>query len=118
MRNTVYLTGASDDMVVISGDVEDEAYAYDDDGEQGVIEFDCGVTFRVFLDGEIWRIEGRPEPGNQASWSIEHAPVEGLDRDYTDRATITGPFRTITIRNDGGRGRRTIQMPDKNGGVR
>ncbi len=105
---SVHVTGASDDTVVVTGAIEAEFLAYTDDGEQGVLHFNDGAMLRVRLDGEVWRIDLRSSGGRLSTVVIESAPVAGLDRDYTERAQVTGNFTSVTCINDGGRGPTTV----------
>jgi hypothetical protein len=105
---SVTITGASDDTVLVSGDISAEFLVYDDNGEQGVLVFDGGLRLRVHLDGETWRISVVNVGEGRDVITVLHPPVPGLDRDYTAQATVSGPFTHITCRNDGGRGPATV----------
>lgn len=90
MSVTVY--GASDDLIEVEGDVEEEYNVYD-----GVkrLTFSDGTVLSIEYAGKgVWRIEP-VLPGN-ASLNIVKAPEDDEDN-YSDRATLDGDIRWVRI---------------------
>lgn len=88
MGVTVY--GASDDLIEVEGDVREEFGG----GESGdVIVFSDGTALRVAWEDGVWRI--RPVRRGTAELSIERAPDEYDEDNYTDRATLTGQITGV-----------------------
>ncbi len=114
MRQTVVLHGASDDVVVVAGAVQEEFYAYEPD--QGVVTFSNGTRLHLKLVGEFWEIEVVDLGGSTVE--VVNAPektgvtadsVPGMP-DYSARATVRGEFTWIEVNDDGGRGPRRVKL--------
>jgi hypothetical protein len=85
---TISISGGGDDNLLLEGDINEEFLTYS--GNDGVrVVFSDGTVLMAKLDSddEGWRIEIEQEGDGHAQ--VERAPVLGLDRDYTDRATVT-----------------------------
>lgn len=85
------VTGASDDLIELDGDIYEEFGLHNDEGGEDagdLIAFSNGVVLRVrYSQSGVWRIT--PVTGADKV-SIVQAP-EDDDDNYTDRATITEP---------------------------
>lgn len=90
MSVTIY--GASDDLIEIRGDVEEE---YGGGGEAGdVLMCSDGTALRVRRVDGIWRVTVEAQGTGEVT--IERAPDEyDEDGDNTDRATIAGPIAWV-----------------------
>lgn len=85
---TVILTGASDDLVELDGDIYEE-WTYRDDGNDGdLVAFSDGTVLRI-TQGAPWRIV--PVARGTAQLDIGQA-MEG-DEEATDKASLTGDIR-------------------------
>lgn len=91
MSLTVY--GASDDLIEIEGDIDEEFSYKDDDASQGdLIATSNGVVLRVeYGQAGVWRI--RPVVGAEKV-EIILAP-EDDESNYSDRAVISGDVRWV-----------------------
>jgi hypothetical protein len=79
---TIY--GASDDLIEVEGTIDEEFNPRDVDS---LIAVSDGTLLRIrYVDG-VWRIT--PVTRGAADLRIEQAP-EDDDRNYSDRATLTG----------------------------
>jgi hypothetical protein len=86
MMRKVTISGASDDLIEIEGDINDEVSAYD------------YPKFITFDDGTVVKAEYSPE-GYNGMWKVEvvregtslseHIPATGADADYTDKVILT-----------------------------
>ena len=86
----VQVTGASDDLIEIDGGISEEWGAYEDGKDGSLLAFSDGTVLRIrYSDSGVWRIELVHQ--GHCEVQIEQAP-EDDDRDYTDRATLTGPL--------------------------
>jgi hypothetical protein len=83
---TIVITGASDDLIEIDGDIREE-FGHNDDDNPAFLAVSDGTLLRVQRDNYgVWRIV--PQRTGPRS-SINH--VFGPDdRDHTDRLTLTG----------------------------
>lgn len=85
---TISISGAGDDNLLLEGDLDEEFLTYS--GDDGVrVVFSDGTVLMAKLDSDTvrWRIDIEQEGDGHVQ--VERAPVLGLDRDYTDRATVT-----------------------------
>lgn len=108
----VTISGASDDVIDISGDVEDEGEFYHDDGEQGRLSFSDGTTLQIIFTREgVWRIaEGAT---GTATLRVIRAAAGNPDGDgpaRTDVAHLNGDIDWIEVASDGGRSRRRVAV--------
>lgn len=88
---SVVVTGASDDLIEIGGDIVEEFQAYD--GEH-FVGFSDGTLLRVeFTRAGVWRIT--PVVEGSGSLAIVQAP-EGDEDNYTDRAELVPTSGPIT----------------------
>lgn len=82
----ITVTGASDDLIEIDGDISEEFYANDED--PNLLAFSDGTILRVdYTPAGVWRIV--PVASGSATVRITQAP-EDDDRNYTDRADLIG----------------------------
>jgi hypothetical protein len=86
---TVRVKGSSDDLVVLSGDLEDEFSPRD--GEPLLLGFSDGTLLRVcYTNVGMWSIT-RDVAG---SASFDRVPAEGPDGpNYSDAVTLRGDIR-------------------------
>ena len=94
MTKTITITGASDDLIEIGGDIVEEWSHYADGDDHGrLIAVSDGSLFRVtYVDG-IWRVV------RIAAGSARMAKVEG-DADTSDVVTLTGDIRWVVLGTD------------------
>ena len=95
MSVTVY--GASDDLIYIEGDIDEELYPREIEGGSGeadarILAFSDGTVLKILYDREgMWRIR------RIASGTAEYRNVEAEDpndrNNYSDRATLTGDIK-------------------------
>lgn len=89
---TVY--GASDDLIVVEGDINEEFYLGLSNGAD-LLAFSDGTLLRIVFtnvgDG-VWRIT--PVAQGAAEVVIVQAP-EDDDENYSDRATLTGDIAWV-----------------------
>lgn len=88
------LSGASDDMVVVEGAVNEEwDYTGDDEDAPGdVVAFSDGTVLRIaWTEDGMWRIT--PHARGTAVLSVVQAVDDG--ESYSDRATLTGEVRWV-----------------------
>ena len=95
MSITVY--GASDDLIEVEGDVEEEFGAYDEDAGLLMVCSDGTVLGIIFDKGGCWRITPR-----STGWGIfskvEASGPEGDD--YSDRVTIEGDIVWVALTSE------------------
>jgi putative component of toxin-antitoxin plasmid stabilization module len=104
MATTITIYGASDDLIEVDGDIREE-FTYLDRGNDGdLLACSDGTILRIEF-GEVWRIT--PVVHGSAALTIAQAP-ENDDKNYTDRATLTGDIvwvvQGIAWAGGGGRG--------------
>lgn len=88
---TTTITGASDDLIEIDGDLSEE-FGYDGtpDDRGDLLGFSDGTLLRIHRDGEgVWRIT-RLKPGT-ALFALEQADHDGR----TDMATLDGDIAWV-----------------------
>ena len=80
------LTGASDDLIEVDGDITEELGYRDIEGKGDLVAFSTGTVLRIRYDQEgIWRITHVAGPPPAVLWSCpEDGPV------YSDRAEVEG----------------------------
>lgn len=85
----VTITGHSDDLIEIEGDIVEEfSHMPDSDNEETYLAFSDGTVLSVaYTNSGLWRIN-RVKTG-QASYEKEEAT--GPDATYTDKVTLGGP---------------------------
>lgn len=89
----ITLTGHSDDLIEIEGDIREEFDAAD--GEPRVVAFSDGTVLRIhYLDG-VWRITPITAL-NPAEQRIFQA-AENDEDDYSDMAEVDGTIRWVVI---------------------
>ncbi|MCU1687838.1 MAG: hypothetical protein JWQ81_8577 [Amycolatopsis sp.] len=94
----ITLYGASDDLIEIDGDIREEFNPADGpDGDTGdLVTFSNGLVLRIrYTDGGFWRID---LVHGQDLVEIVPCP-EDDEKNYSDRATITGPVDWVTCGN-------------------
>jgi len=92
---TVTLYGASDDLIEIEGDIEEEFY-YTDGNHY--VAFSNGTVVKIIFDDDgIWRIT--PYLGDTDSVHIVQTDGrdDGTFGGYTDIATITGDITWVVV---------------------
>lgn len=94
----VTVSGYSDDVIDISGDIEDE-YNWpkaSTEGEVRYVAFSEGTVLRIWLDEHgIWRL-WELECGPLSTVTRKPAPI-GIDAVYSDEVIIDGPIRWCVI---------------------
>lgn len=86
----IQIYGASDDVVVVKGDITEE-FTPSPEGEL-ILGFSTGHAVRIrFTDSGVWRIESCTTPKLD---TLSQAP-EGDEDIYSDRATILAPVRWV-----------------------
>jgi hypothetical protein len=86
---SITISGASDDLIEIEGDIREEFYLRDED-EGDLIAFSDGTVLRIAFSGP-WRIT--PVAKGSAELSIQQVTED--DDEGSDRATITGDVRWV-----------------------
>lgn len=86
---TITVSGASDDIIAIDGDIVEEFYLSDED-EGDLLAFSDGTVLRIKFSGP-WRIT--PVARGTAALVIEQADED--KEEGTDRATLTGDVRCV-----------------------
>lgn len=82
----IQISGASDDLIEIEGDITEEFYAIADDRPYW-LAFSDGTVLSIHYGAEgIWRIAQYVK----GSAKFELTQGTNTDDDYTDRATLTG----------------------------
>jgi hypothetical protein len=90
MAITITIYGASDDLIEVGGDIREE---FNPDGDSALMACSEGTILRVTFDHNgVWRIT--PVVHGSAALTIAQAP-ESDDRNYTDRATLTGDIAWV-----------------------
>jgi hypothetical protein len=90
----VVVTGNSDDLVTLAGDISDEYTPLDD--KPIWLAFDDGTVLRVMYSEQgdgIWRI--KVEKTGTATVDINVCTSDGEGEDYSDIATIEGAFTKV-----------------------
>lgn len=95
MSVTVY--GASDDLIEIEGDVEEE-FSARGEADDDLIGMSNGVLLRVRYDSDgVWRITTLADP--QSLVVVTQAPADDEDN-YSDRAVVSGPVAWVVYGTD------------------
>jgi hypothetical protein len=86
---TITLSGHSDDLIEIDGDLSEE-FAYNiDHGYSNYLALSNGAVFRIeYASDGCWRITPCSVPAS-VSWEKVEA-VSADDDNYSDRVTVTG----------------------------
>jgi hypothetical protein len=102
---SVIITGASDDLIEIDGDIYEEFPALNTEGESpcdshasvgGLLAFSDGTVLSITLVDEVWRIHQERRGPHSGDLTITQA-VAGDPDNYTDRAEITGPITWVIL---------------------
>ncbi len=89
---TIY--GASDDLIEVEGDIDEEFNALGDEAPQ-LLAFSDGNVLRIVYSGTgVWRIS--PVVYGSGEVTIVQAP-EDDDGNYSDRATIDGQLQWVVF---------------------
>ena len=94
MSVTVY--GASDDLIEVEGDINEEFNPRsDDDGALSYLAFSDGTVLSVeYGKGGIWRVN-RVVTGSATYWKVDGTDTDG---DYTDGVTLGGdPLKWVVF---------------------
>lgn len=90
---SVTLYGASDDLVLVEGDVDEEFTA--GKGADDLVAFSDGTLLRINYDQDgVWRIN--PLVNGRAALSVQQAPANDEDN-YSDRATLDGEIAWVVL---------------------
>lgn len=83
---SIKIYGASDDLIEIEGDINEEFNWIADDDETRLLAFSDGTLLRVMYDRDgIWRLN------KVASGTAEFLKVEGdVEKDTPDEVTLSG----------------------------
>lgn len=94
---SVTITGASDDLIEIDGDISEEFNVYDTHNVDRLLAFSDGTVLRIrCTDEEVWRITPEHRAPTSGDLTITQA-VPGDETNYTDRATIDGPITWVVL---------------------
>lgn len=85
---TVIITGASDDIIEIDGDIREE-FTYKDEDQGDLLAFSDGTLLRVASMYGVWRIT--PVAKGSASLTVE----QQTEDEGTDKATLDGDVRWV-----------------------
>ena len=91
---TITISGASDDLIELEGDIREEYSPHDDEGPN-LLAFSDGTVIGVkYADDGCWRLN-RLQKGT-ADYSKKEA--DGPDTDnYTDRVTLKGDLKWCVL---------------------
>ncbi|MFO0806054.1 MAG: hypothetical protein U0791_23360 [Gemmataceae bacterium] len=93
---TVTITGYSDDLIEVRGNVRgcDE---YSGWNGPGFVEFDSGDVFRIeYTKGGMWKIKHHVQAeGSKLRVEIAECPEGDDPEPYTDTATVKGPISWV-----------------------
>jgi hypothetical protein len=93
VTSTIQVTGHSDDLIEIDGAISEE-WAADADGN--LLAFSDGTVLQIVYSKDgIWRITLVAQGSAQVQ--IVQCPAVNDDREYTDRATLTGPISWVVL---------------------
>lgn len=88
----IEISGYSDDLIEIDGDISEEFNAYGDD-EGPLLAFSDGTVLRItYGDAGIWRIV--PVKTGSGELFITQAPEDDGDN-YSDKAVLTGDVKWV-----------------------
>lgn len=96
------INGSSDDLIEISGDIDEELYAFYE--RKTYVAFDDGTILSLdYTDDGVWRIEV-VESGEGTTIRIDPATADdGNDENgvplYSDRAYLSGDITQLWIKN-------------------
>jgi hypothetical protein len=94
---SVTITGASDDLIEIEGDISEEFNVYDTHNVDRLLAFSDGTVLRVrCTDEAVWRITPEHRTSTSGALTITQA-VPGDETNYTDRAVIDGPVTWVVL---------------------
>src|SRR5712691_13232507 len=89
---TVTIYGASDDLIEIEGDINEE-FTLEDEDEGDLLAVSDGTILRInYMNDGVWRIALVQRGTSEVA--VEQAP-EGDEDNYSDRATITGEIAWV-----------------------
>lgn len=98
-KTRVEITGASDDTILVKGDVPGCTSLDVCDTNEGYVELSTGEVFFVeYTDAGLWKIKlvRSGEAGRANSLRLEPASDPTSDN-YSDCATITGPVKWVEL---------------------
>lgn len=88
---SVTIYGASDDLIEVEGDLDEEFTYLERDEEGDLLAFSEGTVVRIKHDSDgVWRIT--PVATGTAFPAMVQAPVDDEDN-YSDRLTLSGPMQ-------------------------
>lgn len=85
--------GASDDLIEIEGDIDEEFNVLGDEDDGWLLAFSNGTVLRVKYTKGVWRIT---MVTNIGELSIEQAPEDDEDN-YTDVATLNADVKWCVL---------------------
>lgn len=90
----ITVSGASDDLIEIDGDIREEfGYRFDGDEDGDLLAFSDGTVLRIeYTDAGVWRI--KPVTLGSALLTV-HPASEDDEENYSDRATLKGPITWV-----------------------
>ena len=92
---TITIYGASDDLVVVEGDLLEEFSFYPQDDEARLIGISDGTLLRVRYDEDgVWRLTLVHQ--GTAEMEKQEAPADDQDN-YSDRVTLTGDIEWVVF---------------------
>lgn len=92
---SVTITGASDDLIEIDGDIREEFTAPTVDGKDGgYLAFGDGTVLQILFLGGVWRI--LLLHAGTATLTLTQAPADD-DANYSDVATLTGDVPWVVL---------------------
>ena len=90
---TIRITGASDDLIEIEGDIREEFNVYLEKHESVLLAFSDGTVLRVIYDKDgIWRIS-RVHCGSSGFSKSEGS----ADKDTNDIVTLVGDIKWVVL---------------------
>jgi hypothetical protein len=92
MIKTVTISGASDDLIEVEGDIREE-FIYSGDPDGDLLSFTDGTIVRVtYTTDGVWTVRVLFVGTAQAT----HQPADGPDGEhYSDRLTLVGDLRAV-----------------------
>jgi hypothetical protein len=105
---SVTITGASDDLIEVDGDIYEEFTALNthghgpcDSGDSvgGILAFSDGTVLSITLIDEVWRIHTERRGPHSVDLTITQA-IAGDPVNYSDRAELDGPITWVVFGAD------------------
>lgn len=87
---SITITGASDDLIELDGDIREE-FPYTDEGNGDLLAFSDGTILRVTFDRGVWRIT---QVRRGAETNLIHQ--EGIEGDEDNRTDVVSLYGDIS----------------------